>query len=90
MQRGKVEIGTGKGIFLVYGVSQLIVTRIVDSILHLMKQIVFFFKISSLVAELEALKKEKSETEEAKKTAEEQIEAMRKEHEEKVNSHNVY
>lgn len=38
------------------------------------------------MAELEALKKEKSETEEAKKTAEEQIEAMGKEHEEKVNS----
>lgn len=38
------------------------------------------------MAEREALKKEKGETEEARKTAEEQIEAMRKEHEEKVTS----
>jgi len=36
------------------------------------------------MAELEALKKEKGETEEAKNRAEEQMEAMRKEHEEKV------
>ena len=36
------------------------------------------------MAELEALKKDKGETEEARKRAEEQIEAMRKEHEEKV------
>lgn len=45
---------------------------------------IFLFKISSLTAELEALKKEKGETEEAKKTAEEQIEAMRTEHDQKV------
>lgn len=45
---------------------------------------IFFFQISSLMAELEALKKEKHETAEARKKAEEQIEAMRKEHEEKV------
>ena len=36
------------------------------------------------MAELEALKNEKDETEEAKNRAEEQIKAMRKEHEEKV------
>ena len=36
------------------------------------------------MAELEALKKEKGETAEARKKAEEQIETMRKEHEEKV------
>lgn len=47
---------------------------------------IFFFQISSLMAELEALKKEKHETAEARKKAEEQIEAMRKEHEEKVSS----
>lgn len=45
---------------------------------------IFFFQISSLMAELEALKKEKDETAEARKKAEEQIETMRKEHEEKV------
>ena len=44
----------------------------------------FFFKISSLILELETLKKEKIETEEARKTAEEQIESMRKDNEEKV------
>jgi len=43
-----------------------------------------FFKISALMAELETLKNEKGETEEAKKRADEQMEAMRKEHEEKV------
>lgn len=36
------------------------------------------------MAELETLKNEKGETEEAKKRADEQMEAMRKEHEEKV------
>ena len=46
--------------------------------------IVFFFKILSLAAELEVQKKEKDETAQARKTAEEQIEAMRKDHEEKV------
>ena len=38
------------------------------------------------MAELETLKKEKCETEEARKTAEEQIESMRRDHEEKVNA----
>ena len=37
-----------------------------------------------LMKELETLKTEKHETEEARKTAEEQIESMRKGHEEKV------
>ena len=36
------------------------------------------------MVELDKLKQEKSETEEARKTAEEQIESMRKDHEEKV------
>ena len=36
------------------------------------------------MAELEALKKEKCETDEARKAAEEQIETMRKDHEDKV------
>lgn len=39
------------------------------------------------MAELQALKTEKDETEEAKKMAEEQIDAMRKDHEEKVISY---
>lgn len=46
--------------------------------------LVLSLKISSLMAELDTLKKEKSETEEARKTAEEQIKSMRKVHEEKV------
>ena len=40
--------------------------------------------MDSLMKELETLKTEKLETEEARKTAEEQIESMRKDHEEKV------
>ena len=42
------------------------------------------FKISSLMLELEKLKKEKTETEFARKTAEEQAESTRKDHEAKV------
>lgn len=55
-----------------------------NSVFSPLKKSIFFFKISSLVAELEALKKEKGETDQARKRAEEQIEALRKEHEEKV------
>ena len=44
----------------------------------------FFLKISRLMVELETITKEKGETEEARKIAEEQIEFMKKEHEEKV------
>jgi len=44
----------------------------------------FFLKISRLMVELETITKEKGETEEARKTAEEQIEFMKKEHAEKV------
>ena len=40
--------------------------------------------MATLMAELQALRKEKGETEEAKKIADEQIEAMKKDHEEKV------
>ena len=42
------------------------------------------FKISSLMLELEKLKKEKTETEIARKTAEDQVESTRKDHEAKV------
>ena len=45
---------------------------------------VFILKVSSLVAELGTLKKEKSELEQARSTAEEQMESMTKKHEEKV------
>ena len=41
-------------------------------------------KISSLMTELQALKQEKGDTEEARKMAEEEIEKMKKDHEEKV------
>ena len=44
----------------------------------------FSFKISSLRAELKALKTEKNETAEARKLVEEQIETIRKDHKEKV------
>ena len=40
--------------------------------------------MDSLMKELETLKAEKLETEEARKTTEEQIESTRKDHEEKV------
>lgn len=43
--------------------------------------------MATLMAELQALRKEKGETEEAKKIADEQIEAMKKDHEEKVFYH---
>ena len=49
----------------------------------------FLLKISTLAEEIEALKKEKGETDEARRTAEEQIEAMKKDHEEKVISSSV-
>ena len=42
------------------------------------------WKISSLMAELKAMKQEKGDTEEARKMAEEHIEKMKKDHEEKV------
>ena len=48
-----------------------------------------FFKVSSLMMELETFKKEKLETEGAQKTAEEQLEVMRNDFEEKV-SHCVF
>ena len=41
-------------------------------------------KISSLMTELQALKQEKGDTEEARKVAEEEIAKMKKDHEEKV------
>lgn len=44
----------------------------------------FILKVSSLVAELETFKKEKSELEQARSTTEEQMESMKKQHEEKV------
>ena len=43
--------------------------------------------MATLMAELQALRKEKGETEEAKKIADEQIEAMKKDYEEKVFYH---
>ena len=50
----------------------------------------FLLKISILAEEIEALKKEKGETDEARRIAEEQIEAMIKDHEEKVISPSVF
>ena len=46
--------------------------------------IFFRLKMATVMGELQVLRKEKKEIEEAKKMAEEQIEAMRKDHEEKV------
>lgn len=50
----------------------------------------FLLKISILAEEIEALKKEKGETDEARRIAEEQIEAMIKDNEEKVISPSVF
>ena len=50
----------------------------------------FLLKVSTLAEEIEALKKEKGETDEARRIAEEQIEAMIKDHEEKVISPSVF
>ena len=46
--------------------------------------------MATLMAELQVLRKEKGETEEAKKIADEQIEAMKKDHEEKVFYYLIY